>query len=176
MPTGRYDLEASLDLSPVYGKLDHVTTVDITVPSEAVLAERLEQLKSEDVNVRRGALIDLRYFRQDGDKVFPALLECLSDTESVIRMVALSVMMAYPKQATEHVDTFIAIVEGGPEVSVSERSNAIYILARYVPPSEMITEVLEKAWENADESFKPRMQSAIEQYRKRVQAAATTEE
>ena len=168
--TGHYDIEVSVDLNPVLGKIEQVATVDLVIPSKKILAERLAQLDSEDVNVRRTALIDLRYFREDGDQVFPRLISCLKDEEAVIRMVALSVMMAYPKQTADHVGTFIGILEGGEEVSLSERSNAAWLLARYVPPSEEVGAALEKAYAEADENLKLRMRSAIDSYRKRVAA------
>lgn len=172
VPTGHYDLEVSLDLNPILGKIEHVATVDVVVPSEKILEERLAQLDSADVNVRRTALIDLRNFREDGDTVFPKLLAQLSDEEASIRMLALSVMMAYPKHTAEHADTFIEILLGDESVSVSEKSNAAMLLSRYVPPSEKVGAALEKAYAGADQNLKTRLQYSIDNYRQRV---ATTQ-
>ena len=170
VPTGHYDLEVSLDLSPVLGKYDSIATVDLVVPTERVLDDRLAQLESDDVIVRRSALIDLRYFREDGDRVFPKLLARLADEDSNIRMLALSVMMAYPAHTAEHADTFIAILHGDESVSVSEKSNAAMLLSRYIPPSEKVGAALEKAYAEADDNLKMRLKYSIDHYRQRVAA------
>lgn len=175
MPAGQYDLEASIDLSPVLGKIVQLGTVDLVIPSEKILEERLTQLTSEDVNVRRAALIDLRNFREDGEAVFPKLMVCLDDEDSNIRMLTLSVMMAYPTQAAEHVDTFIEILLGDESVGLSEKSNAASLLAYYVPVSEKVGAALEKAYAAADDNLKLRMKRAVERYRQRAAPPAPKE-
>ena len=175
VPTGHYDLEASVDLHPVFGKFEQLGTIDFVTPSERILEDRLAQLEADSVNARRAALIDLRYFREDGEKVFPKLMACLNDEDAGIRMIALSVMMAYPKQAAEHVDTFIEILLGDESVSMSEKSNAANLLGRYVPVSDKVGAALEKAWAGADENLKLRMKYAVDSYRKRAAPPEQTE-
>ena len=46
------------------------------------------------------------------------------------------------------------------------------LLSRYVPPSEKVGAALEKAYAEADENLKMRLQYSIDNYRKRV---ATTQ-
>lgn len=168
VPTGRYDLKASVDLRPVFGEIEQFSAVDFVAPTEKILEERLAQLESENVSVRRNALIDLRYFPKDGEVVFPELMACLDDEDPNIRLIALSVMMAYPAQAAEEVDTFIEILLGDESVSMSEKSNAANLLGRYVPVSKEVGEALEKAWAAADGNLKLRMKYAVEAYRKRA--------
>jgi hypothetical protein len=170
VPAGRYDLEASLDLKPFFGRLDHIGVVRLEVPGEKILDQRLAQLGSEDAGARRAALIDLRYFRQDGDKVFPLLMKCVQkDPDPNIRMIALSVMMAYPDHVAKHEDVYIGILFGD-DASMSEKSNAAMLLSRYVPVSDKVGAVLEKAWAEADENMKLRLRYSLENYRERAKA------
>lgn len=168
VPTGNYEIEASVDLSPLFGKIEHFGAVDVVLPSEKILNDRLAQLESEDVNQRRMALIDLRYFREDAEKVVPALVACLDDGEEVIRMVALSVLMAYPEQAAAHVERFYSMLES--EDGVSVRGNAAYLISRVAPVSDRAEQALMNALESADENLKSRIESALTTYRRRAGA------
>lgn len=166
VPSGHYEIEAVIDLSPLFGKIEHIGAVDVEIPSEKVLSDRLAQLASEDVNQRRLALIDLRYFRNDAERVVPALVACLDDEEETIRMVALSVLGAYPEQAANHMERFFEILEG--EGGVSVRANAAYLIARLAPVSERTEEAIAKALDGADANLKQRLESAMTMYKRRA--------
>ncbi len=168
VPTGRYDLEASIDLKPVLGRIEHLGAIDLVIPSKKILEERLAQLESGIVNTRRAALVDLRHFPEDGETVFPKLMACLEDEDAGIRMLALSVMTAYPTRAAEQADRFIGILTGDESVSTSEKANAAYLLSRFAPVSEKVGAALEQALAEADDSLKTRLKYAVENYRRRV--------
>ena len=166
VPTGRYEIEATVDLSPLFGTIEHHGTVDVVVPSEKVLADRLAQLESEDVNQRRAALLDLRYFREDAEKVVPAIIKCFDDEEETIRMYALSAMSAYPAQAPTYVDRYFEILAG--EDGVSVRGYAAYLLGRFAPVSDRAEQALLAALEGAEANLKSRVESALTTYRRRA--------
>ena len=66
VPSGKYEVVASVDQAPLFGEIRGKARVGVTVPGEEILEQRLEELKSEDAGVRRTALIDLRYFAYYG--------------------------------------------------------------------------------------------------------------
>jgi hypothetical protein len=168
VPAGRYNLLVSVALKPVFARIDKLTTIDLVVPSENVLEVRLAELESEDMMTRQEALMDLRFFPDDGEQVFPRLLACLEDEAGNIRTMALSVMQDYPLQVAEHVDTFIEMLLGDESVSNSEKVRAAYLLGKCGPLSEKVRAALEKAFADADGKLKVRLKYGVDAYRKRA--------
>lgn len=166
VPTGEYELKAAIDLSPVFGEIEHECAVPVTTPPENVLDRRLEQLASDDPNVRRIAVIDLRYFPGHGDRVFPALLGALDDEEPAVRSIALSVMISYPAQAAAHADVYLEILLG--DRAAAEKATAAYLVGRFAPASPEAEAALTKAIDDAPEAYRPRFESALNQYRSRT--------
>ena len=166
VPAGEYELHASIDLGTPFGVIEDVTTVTIAPPSADILEKRLKELESEDSEVRRLALIQLRYFRSDGEKVVPALLGRLEDKDPTIRMVALSVFSAFPQQAKEHLDLFLGLLRAELGVSLSEKVQAAYLLARHAPWDEEVLAAILKA-EEAGGSRRVSFSSARKQYQRR---------
>jgi hypothetical protein len=164
VPSGTYDLEVSVDLSPVFGVIEHKDKVVVEQPGADVLEQRLKELASEDANVRRQAVLDLRYFKEDAARVVPALLGRLEDPDaSNVRMV-LSVLMAYPEEAGGSATTFLRFLKSD---DVSMRSMAAQLLGRVAPRSEEIEKALEAALAAAPENMKPAFEYGLSTYRRR---------
>jgi HEAT repeat protein len=164
VPTGSYELRASLDLSPVLGVIEHAETLIVTRPPADILDRRLEELSSENGSVRRTAVYDLRYFPEDGERIVPFLLNCLKDREGSVRLAALSVLTAFPKEAAEHVDVYLAILGGGDAVVKYERASAAYLLGRVAPKSEEVEKALRNAATSDDETVKRSAEYALRTY------------
>ncbi|MBD3161784.1 MAG: hypothetical protein GF328_06730 [Candidatus Latescibacteria bacterium] len=164
---GEYELTASVDLGEPFGLIEETHPVELVVPSGDVLAERLEELKADDEEVRRRALIDLRYFRSEHETVVPVLLDLLNDESERIRMVALSVLGSYREQAAGHLELFLSILEDTERRSVSERVQAAYLIARLAPNEGRFREALEAAAEDKDDPRVVSFRSALSQYLRR---------
>jgi HEAT repeat protein len=168
VPSGRYELTASVDLSPVFGILEHNATVDVVIPGPDAINDHLKSLASEDKNVRRTALIALRYFKEDAERVVPALLTCVKDPELNIRTIALSVLMSFQTQAKEHLDVFMKILSGGKDVDFSEKSMAVQALCRLAPSSDEVDAAMVKALAESPENYKALFESQLKRYRQRT--------
>jgi HEAT repeat protein len=164
---GEYELTASVDLGDPFGLIEETHPVTVVVPSGDVLAERLEELKSEDEEARRRALIDLRYFRSEHEQVVPVLLDLLDDESERIRMVALSVLGSYREQAVRHLDLFLSILGDTEERSDSERVQAAYLIARMAPNEARYREALEAAAESAGDPRAVSFRAALAQFQRR---------
>jgi HEAT repeat protein len=168
VPTGSYELHASLDLSPVFGVVEHTETLTVDRPPADVLDQRLGELASEDANARRKAVYDLRYFPEDGERVVPAVVKCLSDLEESVRLAALSVLAAFPGEAAEHTDVFLGILCGTESASKYERGSAAYLLGRVAPASEEVEKALREAAASEDETVNRRAEYALRTYLSRT--------
>jgi HEAT repeat protein len=165
-PSGKYELHASVDLGHLFGVIEHQATIEIVQPGPAALDERLKQLESEDPNVRRTALIDLRYFKKDADRVVPAVVGRLDDEDANVRMIAMSVLISYPKGAAEHHEKILEILECAEAISV--RSMAVQLLARSAPSSDAVEAALVKALEKTDDRYRRLFESQLQRYRQRT--------
>jgi hypothetical protein len=165
--TGEYEVHASVELGTPFGVVEATEKVSILVPAEEILEQRLAELTSEDPQVVRAALVDLRYFRSDGDKVAPALLSMLDHEDDMLRMVALSVLNAYPDHAKKHLDLFLEILADTEGRTTSERVQAAYLVARNAPAGEKYRAALEAAVENADDTYVVSYRSALRMYDRR---------
>ena len=165
VPTGEYEMTASVDLTPLFGVIEHKTTVTITRPPENALDVRLEQLNSEDANVRQRALYDLRYFPKEGNRIVPRLVEILESDDANLRSAAISVFNAFLKEAAAHLDLLVGIATG--EGSVNERGGAAYLVARVAPKDEKYEKVLTDGVESSEGYMKRRFEGALSYYRRR---------
>jgi len=172
VPTGEYDATAKVDLSPVLGVIENLISVEIRQPEGDVLATRLEELQSEEANVRRRAAIDLRYFPEDGEKVVPALLGRLDDESGYVRSASLSVLASYPEQAGKHADRFLSILEGGEKTTIGERLGAAHLLARTAPLDPRYEAALQAALKSATEIYQLSYQAALTNFRRRAGVAS----
>ena len=170
VPTGEYAVECSLDLTPLFDVVRHTETVEVVLPGPNLLDERLSQLDSEDGNVRYRAVLDLRYFTTEGARVVPALLQSLKDPEMRVRNVALTAFYRFPKEAAEHIDVFLGILQGN--VSIGEKANAAYVLGRFAPVDAKYEKALVSAKAAAEDNYKPRFSSALTAYRRRADPPA----
>ena len=148
-PSGEHSVKIFLDLSPFYGKIEDERTVKIIRPPADILEQRLAELKSEDPQVRRTAALDLAYFQDAGDRVFPALTACLQDPEEQVRTYAVYSMGRYPKQVEKKADVFLEILRD-ESFSKNLKARCALLLGRYGP----LTGEVEKALEKAGEAFR----------------------
>jgi HEAT repeat protein len=165
VPSGKYEVLASVDLSPLFGEVNGKAEVEVSVPGKEILDQRLRQLKSEDANVRRTALIDLRYFKRDADVVAPALVERLDDPDLMIRRIAVSVLMSYPEHAAKHCDKVLPMLHHEDQ---SMRYMAAQLLGRCAPKSDAVEKALEKALEEAPENYARIFESSLTNYLNRT--------
>ncbi len=165
VPSGSYDLTASLDLSPVFGIIASSQPVEVTVPGPEVLDEHLKKLESEDANVRMRTIYDLRYFREDAERVVPVLLARLQDRDETVRGAALSVFISYPTGAEKNVSVFLPFLADGTD---REKLTAFQLVARNAPAGEEFLAALEKALAEAPENYKYTYKSNLDRYRART--------
>jgi len=165
VPTGDYDLIASVDLSPVFGVLTYEGTVSVRRPGADVLGQRLRELAGDDAKARRRALLDLRYFPDHGDRVVPALIGVLEGDDENLKYLALSVLGSYPKEVAGHLDLILGIATG--KGKDNERGGAAYLLARVAPKKEEYEKALAEGVESSEGYMKRRFESALKLYRRR---------
>jgi len=167
VPTGRYDVTLSIDLSPIFGVVTAKKTLDITRPGPDALDKRITELASEDKQVRQTALFDLMYFPKDGEKIFAALLPLLDDPDSQFRGCVIQVMSRFAPQAVKHLDRFIEICLD-PERDLQERGSAAWFLAQHAPAGEKVEKCLATLAETKDPKEKRWFEWSITTYRKRT--------
>jgi hypothetical protein len=170
VPTGEYDLTAKVDLSPVFGVLEHKQKIRLTQPGADVLEKRLAALDSDDAKVRRTAIYDLRYFPKEGAKVVPKLIEIVKSGDKTLVPAALSVLGAYQKEALEHIDLLVSIMSG--DGSASERMGAAYLVGRIAKKDPKIEQALVDGVESTEGTLKQRFEYALSTYRRRHKVAA----
>lgn len=171
VPTGRYEVTCVIDLNPFFGVVSKKTTIDLVAPGPEAVDKRLEELKSEDKEVRRTALFDLMWFPKAREKIFPVLLELLDDPDGEFRGMVISVMGRFPHQAAKHTDRFIEIALDEKR-GVSERGSAAWFLAQYAPASEEVEKCLVKLSESEDPKEKQYFSWPIQNYRSRTRNTA----
>jgi hypothetical protein len=172
VPTGKYDVTCVIDLNPLFGVVTKKTTVELVSPGPEAVDKRLEELKSEDKEVRQTALFDLIWFPEAKERIFPELLKLLDDPDGRFRGMVISVMGRFPHEAAKHVDRFIEIALDEKR-DVSERGSAAWFLAQYAPASETVEKCLEKLSESKDPKEKQYFQWPIQNYRNRVRNTKT---
>jgi HEAT repeat protein len=167
-PSGEYDLLCSVDLSPLYGKIEEKKSVAITQPPADILDRRLAELESEDVGVRSTAASDLAYFEGEGERVFPALLTCLDDPEEDVAQSALYSLYYYPVQIKAHTEYFLKLL-CDMEKPQRFQERAAYYLGRYGDASAKVEKALEEAVKaNENPSSSRRLEYALNNCRQRM--------
>jgi len=161
VPSGKYELSASVDLSPLFGVIASTQTVDVKVPGPEVLDEHLKDLESEDANVRVQAIYKLRYFKPDAERVVAALASALEDPEEGVRAAAMSVFNSYPEHAKKHLDVFVKLLSTGGN---RQRYTACSLLARVAPWDEKILAAMKAAKEAGPTNYETAFQSTIDRY------------
>jgi hypothetical protein len=171
VPAGEYRLAVSLDLSPLFGAVNAETDISVTPPPADILSRRIAELKASDVATRRNALLDLRWFPQEGARVAPAVLAVLDEPDDSIRSAALNTLGSFPKEAAAASDRILALlsVEGAADYV---RQSAARLLSRVAPPSKEVEEALAKAVASAEGNARLNYESALASYRRRVTPAA----
>lgn len=144
VPSGEYTLASSVDLTPAFEKIESETTIRITQPPPDILDKRLEELESNDVEVRNKAAKDLAYFEEEGEHVFPALLAHLDDPDQSVRVNAMEAMASYPDQLKMHSKVFLKLLRDR-ESEKYLRSVAAEYLGRHAPLEDEVKKALEKA-------------------------------
>ena len=69
VPTGHYDVEFGVDLSPLFGTLEGRRNLWLADPGPEALDRCLARARSEDGDVRRVATEELQWFDEDADRV-----------------------------------------------------------------------------------------------------------
>jgi HEAT repeat protein len=172
VPSGEYEITVSIDLTPVFGKLELAQTRQIERPSADAFERRLKDLASEDPKVRRKAVAELPYFGAQRKRVGPAIVACLSDPDGIVRRMALATLQGFAKEAAEHADTILRILEDRNGRARGERTNAALLISRTTPPSDRALAALEGALKDAASEWDKKIfQSALDAYRKRCTPA-----
>jgi len=157
----------ALDLSPLFGNLELTETVELSPPPPDAIDRRIEDLSSDDPEVRRSAVQDLPYFSLHRKRVGWALAACLTDPDGVVRRLALASLQSFPGRAAEHTDTILHILETAEGRIRGERTNAALLVSRTIPPSDRTLAALEQALREGSEAEKRIFQSALDAYLKR---------
>lgn len=169
MPAGEYEVTFSVDLSPLFGDLVFTETIELTPPPPDAIDRRIEDLSSDDPELRRKAVQELPYFSFHRQRVGWALAACLTDPDGVVRRLALASLQSFPDRAADHADTILHILEEKSGRVSGERTNAALLVSRTTPPSDRALAALEKALGESTERERPIFQSALDSYRKRCE-------
>lgn len=161
-PSGEYEVDISLDLSAVYGKITDRRTITIEQPPDDILERRLAELKSKEADTRRTAVADLAFFGEDGDRVFPALVACLEDGDEEVRKGAVYSMSGYREQIDEQPDVIIGILKN-KKFDGNIRAYATYLLSR-VKDGDRVFPNLLACLEDSDENVRTRAAYSMLQY------------
>jgi hypothetical protein len=170
VPAGEYEVVFLLDLSPLFADFEPSRTLGLVPPPPDAIDRRIEELASDDPEVRRKAVQDLPYFSRHRRRVGWALAACLADPDGVVRRLALASLQSYPDRAAAYADTILDILEDGGGIR-GERTNAALLASRTTPPSDRALAALERALEEGTEAEKPIFRSALEAYRERCARA-----
>ena len=100
-----------------------------------------------------------------GAKVVPALIEFVKSDKKLYRHYALRVLGTYPKEAVEHLDLFIGILDG--EGTANERIGAASLVGRIAPKDDRYEKALKDAHAAATGSLKQSFANALNSYRRR---------
>jgi HEAT repeat protein len=167
-PSGEYTILSFVDLSPAFGMVEDRTHVMIRQPPPDILDRRLEELKSEDREVRNIAVMDLAHFSREGDRVFPALLSCLHDSCDRVRHNALSGLSTFPDRIGKESPLLLKIVKNRDEADYL-RYLAAYYLGGYAPKDSEVEKALREAARSITMShWRQCVEEELERYLKRV--------
>ena len=161
----------ALDLSPLFGDLELTETVELAPSPPDAIDRRIEDLSSDDPEVRIKAVQDLPYFNFHRKRVGWALAACLTDPDGVVRRMALASLQSFRDRAADHADTVLHILETAEGRIRGERTNAALLVSRTTPPSDRALAALEKGLREGSEAEKRIFQSALDAYVKRCEPA-----
>ena len=164
VPSGEYEIRATLDLTPVFGKIETIETRRIEPPPADAFERRLAELRSRDPLVRRKAISDLPYFGRQRKRVGPALIACLADPDGVVRRMILAILQGFRAEAAENAGTILGILESRSGRVRGERTNAALLVSRTTPPSARALAALEGALKDAEEWERTIFRSALDAY------------
>lgn len=165
VPTGEYELTARIDLSPVFGVLEHRKILRIDTPPPDLLKRRLADLKSDDPKVCRAALRDLRYFPKDGKRIVPAIVKLLKRDLDKVKTNALYTLRSYPEMAARYCRVYLRILLS--DAPASERAAAGELLGRVAPKHQDIEKALVEGMEASRGYLKTQYERALREYRRR---------
>lgn len=175
VPSGEYTLASSVDLTPAFEKIESETTIRITQPPPDILDRRLGELESGDAEVRNKAAMDLAYFEEEGERVFPALLDHLDDPDQSVRVNVMEAMGYYPDQLRKHSKVFLELLRDR-ENEKYLRSVAAEYLGRHAPLKDEVRKALEKAAISfVNDPLAQFFMRARDSYRRRVKADKESE-
>ena len=169
-PSGEYLVKCSVDLSPLFGKIEETKTIVLSRPPPGILDQRLAELRSDDINVKSLAASELGYFHKDGERVFTALAACFRSAPESLRNTIVYSMENYPEQIALR-STFFLEILGNNKYSDNLRKSA----ARCLSDSGPIDDAVEKALRAAAKADRKDRILAyfLAQYRNRKKAAGT---
>jgi hypothetical protein len=167
VPTGSYDVTASVDLTPIFGIESTTAILDLVKPGREAFARRLEQLGDDDPEVRREAMIDLYNFREEREKVSAAAAKLLRDPDPQIRALAVGHLLRSPEIAKNHLEDLLWILEKSEGGHWNDRANAALFLSAVAPRSERVARALEAAATSEEENLALLAKTALDQYRRR---------
>ncbi len=170
VPSGEYEVRASLDLTPVFGKIETVEIRKIVPPPPDAFERRLAELASEDPTVRRAALSDLPFFGTRRKEVGPVLVSCLRDPDGILRRMALAMLQGFKDVAAAHAGTILGILESREGRVRGERTNAALLVSRTTPASDRARAALEQSVEDAEPWERSIFRSALDAYRTRTKS------
>ncbi len=168
-PSGEYQLDLSLDLSPIYGTIEDRQTVTVSQPPADILDRRLAECASDDAATRMFAVRDLAYFRENGDRVFPALARCLDDADGSVREAVVYSMGRFPEQIAQHSEAVMRAL-GDASMDASRRGYAAYLLSEHGPLTEQVSEALTAAAEAVGADEHDRFADALARFNARREA------
>ncbi|MHC4472617.1 MAG: hypothetical protein ACYS99_16835 [Planctomycetota bacterium] len=142
VPTGDYAVEMSLDLPPSFGLIQGSSRATLVDPGPEALDRCIARALSKDWVERRDSISELALFKDDGERVVPALMKLLDDPREGVRGDALDSLSAFPVLAAAHTRRFLMIAIKGEEY---ERGMAIDLVGETAPDTDIVRRVLRLA-------------------------------
>jgi hypothetical protein len=146
VPTGEYEVEASVDLTPVFGKLRRTERLLIERPGPDALDKAIARLEAAAPDDRWAAVDDLRWFAGHGDRIVPLLVRIVAEREEGALFSAIYALAEYPDQAELTRPALLPLL-GGKEPA---GCTAAWVLGILFPKAQRLAEAYRAAHDRAE--------------------------
>lgn len=167
VPTGKYLVRASIDLSPLFGVIEQEIPIEIIQPGRNALEQNLAALGDEDPNARREALRQLQFFPGHGEKIAARVVDLVRDPDPDVRSMAIQVLIRYLDSLKPHAGKLLPLLTD-ENLSDHPRMAVAFMVASHAPPGRAVEAALSKALEIVDAKNRMGIRSALDLYHQRA--------
>lgn len=157
----------SVDLSPIFGRIEQTATLEIRPPGPDALAKNLAALDDEEPKVRREALRQLQFFPDEGERIVPRVIDLAADPDPDVRSMAINALVRYLDSLRPHAAKLLPLLTD-ETLSDQPRLAVAWMVAQHAPPGEEVEKALTKALELVDVKNRMGIRFSLDLYRRRA--------